>query len=186
MRAHKSALTRESNPQIEPSVMGFPSPSPGKCAHRGWTDQRFETAKSLYLGGLSASQVAKELNKLTHEFVTRNSVIGVLHRRGVFKEMPEPKMKRAKGEVARRSPSVSVVLSAPSIVHVPGPAGGIGIMDLKFTSCRWIIGGTGYLAKYCGAENDGIYCGAHSLMAFTPRSEKQRAASVRGAVWAAG
>lgn len=186
MRAHKSAMTRDSNPYLEPEAMGFSTPSPGKCIHSGWTDAKFESAKSLYLGGLSASQVATELNKEAREFVTRNSVIGVLNRRGVFKDRPESKIKRVKNEIPRRAPSVAVISSAPSVVHQPGPSGGISIMDLSLYTCRWIIGGTGHLAKYCGVKTEKVYCECHGKIAWQPRTEKQEKARQRGALWAAG
>src|SRR5579871_2054875 len=44
----------------------------------GWTDERGETLKKLWLDGLSASQIAKQLGG-----VTRNAVIGKVHRLGL-------------------------------------------------------------------------------------------------------
>jgi len=44
----------------------------------GWTDERVETLKTLWLDGLSASQIAKQLGG-----VTRNAVIGKVHRLGL-------------------------------------------------------------------------------------------------------
>ena len=44
----------------------------------GWTDERVETLKRLWLDGLSASQIAKQLGG-----VTRNAVIGKVHRLGL-------------------------------------------------------------------------------------------------------
>lgn len=46
----------------------------------GWTDERTETAKALYASGHSASQIAAKLRG-----VTRNAVIGKLHRLGAIK-----------------------------------------------------------------------------------------------------
>ena len=42
----------------------------------GWTDERVELLKKLWMEGLSASQIAGELG----EGVTRNAVIGKVHR----------------------------------------------------------------------------------------------------------
>src|ERR1700712_3006278 len=42
----------------------------------GWTDERVETLKKLWMEGFSASQIAGELG----EGVTRNAVIGKVHR----------------------------------------------------------------------------------------------------------
>ena len=44
----------------------------------GWTDERVEVLKKLWLDGLSASQIAKQLGG-----VTRNAVIGKVHRLGL-------------------------------------------------------------------------------------------------------
>ena len=43
-----------------------------------WTDERVETLKKLWGDGLSASQIAKQLGG-----VTRNAVIGKVHRLGL-------------------------------------------------------------------------------------------------------
>ena len=43
-----------------------------------WTDERVSTLKKLWLDGLSASQIAKQLGG-----VTRNAVIGKVHRLGL-------------------------------------------------------------------------------------------------------
>ena len=42
-----------------------------------WTDERVETLKKMWAEGQSASQIAKELGG-----VTRNAVIGKVHRLG--------------------------------------------------------------------------------------------------------
>jgi len=44
----------------------------------GWTDERVDVLKKLWLEGLSASQIAKQLGG-----VTRNAVIGKVHRLGL-------------------------------------------------------------------------------------------------------
>ena len=44
----------------------------------GWTDERVELLKKLWLDGHSASQIAKQLGE-----VTRNAVIGKVHRLGL-------------------------------------------------------------------------------------------------------
>ena len=43
-----------------------------------WTDERVETLKKMWAEGQSASQIAKELGG-----VTRNAVIGKVHRLGL-------------------------------------------------------------------------------------------------------
>ncbi|MDW4548330.1 GcrA family cell cycle regulator [Defluviimonas sp. D31] len=56
-----------------------------------WTDERVETLKKMWAEGQSASQIAKELGG-----VTRNAVIGKVHRLGLSNRVggaPEPKAK---------------------------------------------------------------------------------------------
>src|ERR1700761_7267033 len=49
-----------------------------ETSQMGWTDERVELLKKLWLDGLSASQIAKQLGG-----VTRNAVIGKVHRLGL-------------------------------------------------------------------------------------------------------
>ena len=58
-----------------------------------WTDERVETLKKMWAEGQSASQIAKELGG-----VTRNAVIGKVHRLGLSNRVggaPEPAKDRA-------------------------------------------------------------------------------------------
>ncbi len=67
-----------------------------------WTDERVETLKKLWIEGQSASQIAKTLGG-----VTRNAVIGKVHRLGLSNRgagtapKPEAKDKGAKPDAAR-------------------------------------------------------------------------------------
>src|SRR5581483_179179 len=49
-----------------------------EALHMSWTDERVEQLKSLWTEGLSASQIARALGG-----VTRNAVIGKVHRLGL-------------------------------------------------------------------------------------------------------
>jgi GcrA cell cycle regulator len=46
----------------------------------GWTDERIEELKKLWAEGKSASIVAEEMNKMFGTKLTRNSIIGKIHR----------------------------------------------------------------------------------------------------------
>ena len=50
-----------------------------------WTDERVELLKKLWADGLSASQIANELGS-----VTRNAVIGKVHRLGLSGRAKSP------------------------------------------------------------------------------------------------
>ena len=51
-----------------------------------WTDERVEHLKKMWLEGLSASQIA---NELAHG-ITRNAVIGKVHRLGLSGRVKSP------------------------------------------------------------------------------------------------
>jgi GcrA cell cycle regulator len=97
----------------------------------GWTDERVETLKKLWLDGLSASQIAKQLGG-----VTRNAVIGKVHRLGlsgraspsqpahpVFKA-PRPARPAAGAvPIARRAAvAAGVVVEQKTVVVAAAPA----------------------------------------------------------------
>jgi GcrA cell cycle regulator len=80
-----------------------------------WTEERVELLKKLWSDGLSASQIAGELGN-----VTRNAVIGKVHRLGLSG--------RAKSPAAAGTPRATSPRKAPtrSPSHpMAGPAGGM-------------------------------------------------------------
>ncbi len=90
-----------------------------------WTDERVELLKKMWLEGQSASQIAKELGG-----VTRNAVIGKVHRLGLSNrtagtaepEKSEPKAKPETTET-RPEPKLTVARAEPtSAAPAPLPA----------------------------------------------------------------
>ena len=103
-----------------------------------WTDERVETLKRMWAEGQSASQIAKELGG-----VTRNAVIGKVHRLGLSNRndegepapapapeikpamtaAPEPAPKPVAPEpVAQPKPAVAAAPAAPEPAPEPVPA----------------------------------------------------------------
>ncbi|ARC89239.1 GcrA family cell cycle regulator [Rhodovulum sp. MB263] len=72
-----------------------------------WTDERVETLKRMWAEGQSASQIAKELGG-----VTRNAVIGKVHRLGLSN--------RAGAAPARPAPAAAAA-TAPAAKEKPAP-----------------------------------------------------------------
>lgn len=66
-----------------------------------WTDERVELLKKLWSQGLSASQIAGELGG----GVTRNAVIGKVHRLGLSGRAKSPSPQAARPRKATRTPS---------------------------------------------------------------------------------
>ncbi len=65
-----------------------------------WTDERVETLKKMWSEGQSASQIAKELGG-----VTRNAVIGKVHRLGLSNRTTDASKAEAKPAAAPKKPS---------------------------------------------------------------------------------
>lgn len=89
----------------------------------GWTDDRVELLKKLWMEGLSASQIAGELG----EGVTRNAVIGKVHRLKLSARAKPtnttPRARPAARPAPRRpaSPSVSAAASPMAAAAKPRP-----------------------------------------------------------------
>jgi GcrA cell cycle regulator len=86
-----------------------------------WTDERVETLKKMWSEGQSASQIAKELGG-----VTRNAVIGKVHRLGLSnragaapakpaKEKEEPSAEAPATAPAKEEASAAVAPERPSV-----------------------------------------------------------------------
>lgn len=84
-----------------------------------WTDDRVETLKTLWGEGQSASQIAKVLGG-----VTRNAVIGKVHRLGLASRTaakPEP-AKKAKEAAAPKAKAKTKAKASPKLVEKPAAA----------------------------------------------------------------
>ena len=150
----------------------------------GWTDERVETLKKLWLDGLSASQIAKQLGG-----VTRNAVIGKVHRLGlsgratpsqpqrpIFKAPRAPRPAVAAVPAPRRA-----IEPAAMPAQVPAPAyfseepGTATVLTLGAHMCKWPIGdpsSDGF--TFCGrrSEREGPYCTEHARVAYQPQQKK--------------
>jgi GcrA cell cycle regulator len=144
----------------------------------GWTDSRVESLKSLWLEGLSASQVAKQLGG-----VTRNAVIGKIHRLGLSGraagENAAPRVRAARTARQAARPSVRLAVSPcertrrePVVLQSEGPGRVSSMAGLHGHICKWPIGDPqGAVFSFCGpdAPGDGPYCGDHHRRAHQPR-----------------
>ena len=83
-----------------------------------WTDERVETLKKMWGEGQSASQIAKELGG-----VTRNAVIGKVHRLGLSNRGAAAAPAAAKPEAkAKPAPKAEAKPAAPAKPAEPEPA----------------------------------------------------------------
>jgi GcrA cell cycle regulator len=157
-----------------------------------WDDERIEQLKKLWNEGLSASQIATELGG-----VTRNAVIGKVHRLGLSgraKSKVSSVARQRKAVVKpQRVQTVSVrgnlaviemVEAEPEAVidmreNVVVPISRrISIMELKDGVCRWPLGDPVQPDfAYCGSDctKGKTYCTHHARIAYQPQNERRRA-----------
>jgi GcrA cell cycle regulator len=163
-----------------------------------WTDERVEALKKLWSEGLSASHIAAELGG-----VTRNAVIGKVHRLGLAgraksptSSAPRPRKQRPHGHMLRVSrPSVrgntalahAYELEAeaePELVDNVIPMGQRRtLLELTESTCHWPIGDPGQPDFFfCGGQTVANlpYCAYHSRVAYQPVHTRRDRRPVRG------
>lgn len=142
-----------------------------------WTEERVELLKKLWAEGLSASQIARSMGD-----VTRNAVIGKVHRLGLSGRATTSRSERPRRATIPK-PTPKPVVHEPEIVTEATLANGefATVMTLNQNMCRWPIGDPGSNDfHFCGQSTDGgsPYCDAHERMAYQPaqaRSNRRRA-----------
>lgn len=163
-----------------------------------WTDERVELLSKLWSEGLSASQIAGELGG-----VTRNAVIGKVHRlglsgRGKAPAQSKPRRTRQTRAAPRRTVVQATVGNAAlqqvfeedtEPAHMPQVRTATidsivipmeqrrSILTLSEQTCKWPVGDPGAEDFYfCGANCDVAtpYCEAHSRVAYQPATDRRR------------
>ena len=94
-----------------------------------WTDERVESLKKLWADGLSASQIAAELGG-----VTRNAVIGKVHRLGLAGRAKAPSSAAPRPRKARVHPHMLRVGRTSMAVRIEVVANrDLGATEVKVT-----------------------------------------------------
>ncbi|HEX2792350.1 MAG TPA: GcrA family cell cycle regulator [Candidatus Paceibacterota bacterium] len=153
----------------------------------GWNQEREETVKKLWEDGLSASQIAKQLGG-----VTRNAVIGKVHRLGlsgraspsrpsrhVFKA-PYPQRPAAPAPPRRIAEALHAQAAQPIARYVDELPGSATVITLGAHMCKWPIGDPAADDfTFCGRRSagDGPYCAEHARVAYQPATGKKRSSS---------
>src|SRR3954464_2663637 len=101
-----------------------------------WTDERVDQLKSLWTEGLSASQIARALGD-----VTRNAVIGKVHRLGLAGRAGPTRVERPRSTSTHRTlrvaaPQLPVVEEEPIILD---DGKFVTMMTVSDRMCRWPI-----------------------------------------------
>lgn len=160
-----------------------------------WNDERVEQLRKMWMDGLSASQIAGELGN----GITRNAVIGKVHRLGLSGRVkaassapsrPRVQQPRTPRNNIPRRPAAGVQgNTALAFNYRPAPAPKpvedvvvpmcepVTIMELKEAMCRWPLGDPSTPEfRYCGGKSEvGVtYCPYHSRMAYQPAQDRRR------------
>ena len=157
-----------------------------------WTDDRVEQLKKLWESGLSASQIAAELGN-----ITRNAVIGKVHRLGLSGRAKSPSS-AAPRQRKVRAPQHMMRISRPmargntALAHVyeveaePDPIAFDNVvpmnqlrtlLELTEETCHWPVGDPGSSEFFfCGGKALGglPYCAHHSRVAYQPAGDRRR------------
>jgi GcrA cell cycle regulator len=157
-----------------------------------WSDDRVEQLKKLWEGGLSASQIAAELGN-----VTRNAVIGKVHRLGLSGRAKSPSSaapRQRKARPAQHMMRVSRPVSRgnTALAHAfdvemePDPVAfdnvvpmsqRLSLLELNEATCHWPVGDPSSPEFFfCGGKalTSLPYCAYHSRIAYQPASDRRR------------
>ena len=165
-----------------------------------WTDEIVEQLKQHWIDGKSASQIAGLLGN----GVTRNAVIGKVHRLGLAGRAKSPSTAASRPPPYGAAPAHRV--AGPRLSHAPRMTRGatalafapqalselesqeefesvvvpmslrVTIIELKESMCRWPLGDPASSEfRYCGSPTaSGPYCGYHCGLAYQPAQDRRR------------
>jgi GcrA cell cycle regulator len=169
-------------------------------ATMAWTDEIVEQLKQHWTDGKSASQIASLLGN----GVTRNAVIGKVHRLGLAgraktpgsaasrpRRLAPPPAHRAAGprvspaahRIVRGATALAIAPEAlaeaiePEFESVVVPMSlRVTIVELKESMCRWPLGDPASSEfRYCGSPTaTRPYCAYHASLAYQPAQERRR------------
>jgi GcrA cell cycle regulator len=163
-----------------------------------WNEERTAALTKMWLEGMSASQCAHQLGG-----VSRNAVIGKVHRLGLDSRQAPSRPRSLGGRPAGSSRAATAVVQAhrsattpPASKAAPRPApiAPPANLELKPTSsllslsghaCRWPIGDPGTSDfGFCGRERHGAgsYCADHSNLSLR-RKRTEAAANAEIEYW---
>jgi len=152
----------------------------------GWTEERVTSLRKLWADGLSASQIAKQLGG-----VTRNAVIGKVHRLGLAARATPSRPTKRPVRAARprvMSPTAPRLRAPTAVPTVPAvhleplkleDGRSATVLTLKESMCKFPIGDPNDADfAFCGRSScAGPYCADHARLAYQPSQAKKRRVS---------
>ena len=149
-----------------------------------WTDDRVEQLKQLWADGLSASQIASKMGG-----VTRNAVIGKVHRLGLSGRATPAKPQTGRktdrpSALPRKSfadaeTDIKPVIPEPEFLEplVLDTGDNATMTTLNKNMCKWPIGDpSSDEFHFCGQSTakSKSYCAYHAHLAFQPSQKRDR------------
>lgn len=137
-----------------------------------WNAAAVARLKVYVAAGMSAREIMRALSQEFGGAITRNAVIGKVHRSGLALVDPrssqKPTLPRDRRVIIRRLPPAAVApkpapAAAPAVLP---PGGGVKLIDLHEHHCRWPYGDPQRPDfRFCGCERDPRawlpFCEAH-------------------------
>ena len=154
-----------------------------------WTDERVEKLKKMWGEGQSASTIAKELGG-----VTRNAVIGKVHRLGLSNRNGGGGSDTAAKAAPKAAPETKAAKAAPAPEPAPAPVQTPALRKIvpagqplppqpsaneispEALTCKWPVGDPATDDFwFCGlaVQQGKPYCEAHVGVAFQPMSSRR-------------
>ncbi|MGB8400355.1 GcrA family cell cycle regulator [Bradyrhizobium sp.] len=145
-----------------------------------WTDERVERLKNRFEAGLSCRQIAADIG------VSRNAVIGKLHRLNLSRENGDTRPLARNGAAKRHRPKAGPRLQYRMLQAVyaePQPdaesiasAHCCSLLELSNERCRWPISHPG-AEDFCFCGNTPVegqpYCAGHTRLAYRAGSRQR-------------
>lgn len=145
-----------------------------------WNDERVEQLKKMWAEGLSASQIASKMGG-----VTRNAVIGKVHRLGLSGRAAPAKPQRGCSSsrfedsgATYREPAMKTIVPEPEFIAplILDSGDRTTVATLKNNMCRWPVGDPAREDfHFCGQSTPAgkSYCAYHAHLAFQPAQQRK-------------
>jgi GcrA cell cycle regulator len=140
-----------------------------------WSDDRVDQLKTLWTEGLSASQIARALGG-----VTRNAVIGKVHRLGLAGRASPARPDRPRLPSAPKASTLRNAMPAAPVVEEDPLQLDDGnfatVLTISDRMCRWPIGDPAATEfHFCGRspKSGSPYCEAHARKAYQPQQQRR-------------
>jgi len=151
-----------------------------------WTERQLEQLTSLWAEGHTASQIAAKLESQFGVRRSRNSVIGIVFRRGLTRRLDihsnstgrVEQVRRVRREryAAARPVKARKEKPAPEPAPIPVEPLHIPFLERQVGQCRAVTDATRYAQKVCGhlIEGDGVFCKWHRALYYVAPDPKKK------------